>query len=63
MVFTKFSRVTTNALSFIFDMHHFYFDKMKLFMIESESLLERKFRGVPGKKDWLVGKISIDSRE
>jgi hypothetical protein len=46
----------------IFIAGHFYFDKMKLFMIESESLLERKFRGAPEKKI-AVGKKVVDSRD
>jgi len=35
---------------FIFIGDDFSFDRMKLFMIESESLLERKFRGAPEKR-------------
>jgi hypothetical protein len=50
MVSTKFLKAATNSTPFIFMFIHFSFDRMKLFMIESESLLERKFRGAPEKR-------------
>ena len=52
---------STNLL-FIFIGDDFSFDRMKLFMIESESLLERKFCGEPRKKI-VVGKKVVDSRD
>jgi len=70
MDFTRFMWNNNFRPEFIFTHDHFYFDSYKLFVIESESLLERKFcfsgelfkNLVGSKKKIVVWKKVIDNR-